>query len=394
MKKNPCAVILGSYVNEYSIVRDLFENKITEIIVIDDSKGLTSYSKMIRKFIHLKDFSSENLLRTFQELHYTYDFLILYPCSDFHIEFLREIFDKISEFCFIPMNPKNVLNSMDKAVQYSFCEKLNIPYPKTVIINDIEDLSKIDTLVFPIIIKPNKRDDFKFKVFRNIHFATRDEYLKRKEDLISIVSNNVSLLASEIIPGDGSNIYAYIAYRNKEGIILNEWSGKKLSQYPNDFGVFASASNQAPMIITQQGKRLIEAMDLFGIIEPEFKYDFRDGKYKLMEINLRSMMWHRVGNLSGVNIQYTQYLDALGIIPKKQNQNKERDIHLVYFKHEIFNLLSRKGYLQIFVNNFLHSDETHFMVFSISDIMPFIIDLKNMIDPRELIRKWKAFRSM
>ena len=61
-----------------------------------------------------------------------------------------------------------------------------------------------------------------------------------------------------------------------------------------------------------QGRKLLNGMDIKGIAQPEFKYDFRDQKYKLMEINLRSMMWHRVGNLSGVNLQYSQYLDALG----------------------------------------------------------------------------------
>jgi predicted ATP-grasp superfamily ATP-dependent carboligase len=79
-------------------------------------------------------------------------------------------------------------------------------------------------------------------------------------------------------------------------------------------------------------------MNIYGIAEPEFKYDHRDGKYKLTEINLRSMMWHRVGNLSGVNIQYSQYLDALGKTVPHQDQLKNKNIHFVYLRHEIINI--------------------------------------------------------
>ena len=93
-------------------------------------------------------------------------------------------------------------------------------------------------------------------------------------------------------------------------------------------------------------------MDIKGIAEPEFKYNSRDKKYKLMEINLRSMMWHRVGNLSGVNLQYAQYLDALGKNVNPQIQVKNKDIHFIYLNHEIINLILRRKYLPIFITDF------------------------------------------
>ena len=60
------------------------------------------------------------------------------------------------------------------------------------------------------------------------------------------LDSGIKFLASEIIPGGENCIYAYVAYRDMNGKILNEWTGKKLAQYPDDFGVFASASNEAP----------------------------------------------------------------------------------------------------------------------------------------------------
>jgi predicted ATP-grasp superfamily ATP-dependent carboligase len=115
-------------------------------------------------------------------------------------------------------------------------------------------------------------------------------------------------------------------------------------------------------------------MDIKGIAEPEFKYDFRDKKYKLKEINLRSMMWHRVGNLSGVNLHYCQYLDALGkeVVPQVQIKNK--DIHFIYLKHEIANLFGRRRYFSTFIKNIRDSDETHIAIYDRKDIEPFLRD--------------------
>jgi len=187
-------------------------------------------------------------------------------------------------------------------------------------------------------------------------------------------NKNTTFLASEFIPGDDTNIYAYVGYRSQDGEILNEWVGKKLTQYPDIFGVFSSGSNEAPKIVKEQGRKLLEVMDLKGINEPEFKYDSRDGKYKLMEINLRSMMWHRVGNLSGVNIQYSQYLDAIGKNIEVQHQNQEDIIHFIYMKHEILNLFTRKSYWKHFKRNVFHKNR-EFAVYDKNDLKPFFYDL-------------------
>lgn len=376
-------MILGGYVNGYSIIRELYQKGVKDIVLFDTTRSLASYSNKIRRFF-LIDSTLESLYDALIALNREYSKLIIFPTDDLQLEHLHKLYSRIEHFCFLPFNPKNIIESLDKYHQYSCCEQLGIPYPKTVQLNHPGDMDKISCIQFPILIKPTKRDDLKTDVFRNLQLDTRHDLEKNIELLNDYLNAGVSFIASEIILGDGSNIYAYVGYRNKFGRIVNEWTGKKLAQFPHDFGVFASASNQAPDIVRDQGRALLHGMDLMGIVEPEFKYDSRDGKYKLMEINLRSMMWHRVGNLSGVNIQYTQYLDAIGEEASLQHQYKKTDIHLVYFKHELYNLLTRSNYLHVFYNNIFKSNETHFAVFSADDIFPCMIDMKIVL--RKILR--------
>lgn len=374
MAVKTCAIVLGGYINGYSIIRELHEKGVGDIILIDTSRSLGSFSNKISEYYIMKK-DPLSLLHCLDSLHQTYDWIIPFPTNDLFLEYLYKIHEEIRNFCFLPFNEKNLRQSMDKNRQYAFCEKSGVPYPKTLPLKESGDLKKLGSLRLPLIIKPIKREDLNVQVFRNLQIYSDKDLQVALTKLEAYLTNGISFLASEIVPGEGSNIFAYVTYRNRDGKILNEWTGRKLSQFPNEFGVFASASNKASDEILKQGRILVEGMDLMGIVEPEFKYDARDGRYKLMEINLRSMMWHRAGNLSGVNLQYTQYLDAIGKKPEMQVQEKKKDIHFVYFQHEFYNLITRKGYARTFRKNLFESDETHYAVFTWSDLLPAIVDI-------------------
>ena len=377
MKKISCALILGGNVNGYSIIQELHEKKVEEIILFGCCRESASYSNKIKKFVLIND-TPESLYREIKRLHEEYEKIVVFPTNDLQLENLHKLCNKISSFCFLPFNQDNLLLCLDKFVQYSYCEQIGIPYPKTIYIQEKKDLEKIGLIQFPILLKPAQREDLKIRIFRNMKINKPEELRNIKSKMENYLDAGIKFLASEIIPGDESCLYAYVAYRDMKGRILNEWTGKKLAQYPDSFGVFSSASNKAPEEVRIQGRALLNGMDIKGIAEPEFKYDSRDKKYKLMEINLRSMMWHRVGNLSGVNLQYVQYLDALGKNVNPQIQVKNKDIHFIYLNHEIINLILRRKYLPIFMKNIWSSTESYIAVYDKRDIKPFLKDSIDM----------------
>ena len=373
-KEKTYSLVLGGYVNGYSIIKELYDKDIRNIALFDYSKQcLARFSNKITYFkIINKD--SKSLIKAILQLKSKCDYIIIYPTDDLQLELLNTIYNEIYSFCFLPFNQNNISKTLDKIVQYSFCEKYDIPYPITQLIEKKDDINNIKDMIFPVIVKPNKRNDITTDVFRNMLLNDINDYKENKKILSSYLDRKHSFIASELIPGDDANIYAYVGYRSQAGQILNEWIGKKLGQYPDNCGVFSSASNEAPEIIRIQGRKLLEKMDLKGICEPEFKYDSRDDKYKLMEVNLRSMMWHRVGNLSGINIQYSQYLDATNQTVQLQPQNREEIIHYVYMKHEIHNLFFRKKYWGYFKHNVFGCNNRAFAIFEVRDIKPFLFD--------------------
>jgi D-aspartate ligase len=372
--KRHCAVVLGGYVNGYNIIRELYELGVRDIYLLDYSAGLGSRSNKIKGFTIVRKGDAFSLLYALERIHEKYDYLILFPTDDSAAEVLAKCHDELSNYCFIPLNPKNFFWCLDKRRQYQACKSLGVPVPKTVYIERAEDLAGIPRLSFPVIVKPATRKDMSSDVFRSLYLDNFREFKRHEAELAGFVGCGIGFLASEVISGSARNIFSYMGYRSKNGRILNEWVGRKLSQYPHDFGVFASASNECPAIVAEQGRALLNGMDLYGINQCEFKHDARDGCYKLMEINLRSMMWHRVGNRTGVTIQYTQYLDAMGLEVPRQSQIQDRVVHLIYLKHELVNLVTRKGYLRVLLQNLFACDERSFAVFDYTDLRPFLFD--------------------
>ncbi len=376
-KRRILSVVFGSHFNSYSILQELQSQNVEDIVLIYSHAGLASYSNIpVEKIKVQGDFDSYYYVLL--NLGSRYEKLILFPSDDLHIEFFYRYYDQLLEFCYIPLNPDTYQYSIEKFNQYKACEELSIPYPKSILVNSEEDIEGISGIEFPMIIKPLQREDLKIDLFRNIVLHTKDEWNKNLNRIVEVLKGGVKLIISEIIPGDtNGTIYAYCGFRSPLGShkILNQWTGKKLSQHPDDYGVFSSASNEAPEEVRQYGEKLIEKLNLYGFIEPEFKYDERDGKYKLMEINLRPMMWNRMGYLSGVKLHYTAWLDANEMGIEKYEQDDSRIVHFYYLRHELNNLKRRQGYWKVFRYNLFGGDKNVMAIFNFKDIKPFLFDL-------------------
>ena len=373
-----CSLVLGGHINGYSIVKELFEEALCPVVLFDYGPCIARYSNKV-VYKRVIDKTPDSLLREIKKLGEKFQKIVVFPTDDLQLINLNIIHEDIKSYCYLPFNPRTLLQSSDKFFQYKLCAKLGIPFPRSFRASSAADLNNISNLAFPILIKPLVRDDLNCEVFRNMYIDSMFTFSSARKTLLSWINKGVKFLVSEYVPGDDTNIYAYTCFRSQEGLILNEWTGKKLTQYPDNYCVFCSSSNEAPEKVLTQGRKLVKALDIYGIVEPEFKYDMRDQTYKLMEVNLRSMMWHRTGSISNVKLQKTQYCYALGKSCEKYQQIKDQRIHFVLMLHEIPNLISRKGYWRFFVQNLFDCDKRVWAVFEWHDLLPFFFSLKLLL---------------
>lgn len=382
--QTPCAVVLGGHVNGYSVIQELAAGGIKDIHLVIYAKAggippLATKSKYVKQ-VHRMEKSAESLKAVLETIHREHDWLVLYPTDDYQMELLCHLYHDLESFCFPPVDPVKSLKYQDKFEQYRMCDALGVSYPRTVLLEDASGFEGLKDFMWPVIIKPVTRKDISVKLFRLKTYASMDELGAASQEYAGYFSQGHRFIASEVIPGDGSSLFSHVAYLDRNGKILNDWSGRKYSQRPDDFGVFATACNIAPDEVSELGRKLVEGIGLVGFMQTEFKYDSRDGRYKLMEINLRPHMWNRVGFLSGVRLDQTHWRYALGEDVEKQPQDTSRDIRFAYFRHELQNFLEYGRAYRARQKKFLHGgDELVWAVYDRGDIKPFLSDSLNAI---------------
>ena len=363
-----CAVVLGGYVNGWGAVRSLHEAGVQAIAVVDAQRMPAHHSKKVSQAIVSKP-SSEGLLNCLHNLHKRYEQLVLFPTSDSYVTLLDSISDQIADYCYLPFRPGSVIAAMDKRVQYEAAARVGVHTPETVMIRTPSDLGTLSP-TSDYVLKPAWSGT-------GLPRATRlpqRHHSNGYAPLLPLLADGHPFLASEIVPGGDRHVYAYTAFRSREGTITGHFVGRKLGQYPRDFGVMSSAEALVGHhSLAQQGRRLIEELDLIGICEPEFKWDRRDGEYKLMEVNVRSMMWHRAGALAGVNLHAHQMADALGQEPPTATGRSPA--RLVYLAHEVANLIYRNGYLPRFRDNVFGVKDREFAFWDPTDRGPLVASI-------------------
>jgi predicted ATP-grasp superfamily ATP-dependent carboligase len=377
------AIVIGAYVNGYHVIKALGQGKIPTI-AIDFKKSPGLYSKYVTQAI-VADYAAqedvllETLLKVGAQLSKKG---ILYPTHDHHTKLFASNYEALSKYYYVPVNPGSLFNIISKEYQYQVCAKIGIPFPKSFFLRQIQDINQMleasEEVLYPLIIKPFSRA--KNSALGN---SFRVKEIKNRQELVefsALLREQIStgFLVSEVIPGEPDQIWAYTGYCDQNSEIIAGWTGRKLTQRPYYFGVFSTARYVKNATVEAQGIALLKAFKHIGVGEPEFKYDARDQKYKLMETNPRYMMWHGLALQGGMNLPLIQYYHLIGdqrnftLLPRTQS---ETTAHIVFMNHEWMNILDHKPRLK-FIRNAIRAlflPNKTWGIFDVKDVRPYLV---------------------
>jgi predicted ATP-grasp superfamily ATP-dependent carboligase len=89
---------------------------------------------------------------------------------------------------------------------------------------------------------------------------------------------------------------------------------RRLRQWPHDLGRSTTLVETASVpSLVEPSERFLRAIDYYGLVEIEYKYDVRDGRYKLLDVNPRTWGYHSVGAAAGVDFAFMLFVDQLGL---------------------------------------------------------------------------------
>jgi D-aspartate ligase len=177
-------------------------------------------------------------------------------------------------------------------------------------LRDLDAVRRLDCR-FPVVVKPAFRqgaEAFQAKAWRA---DDRDMLLALYRKASALIGGE-AVIVQEWVQGNGMAQYSYAALCER-GRPLASLVARRRRQHPIDFGrssTFVESIEQPQ--VEELACRFLKSLDYTGIAEVEFKYDARDDRYKLLDINGRFWTWCGLGAPAGVDFPYLAWRQALG----------------------------------------------------------------------------------
>ncbi|MGI8992314.1 MAG: carboxylate--amine ligase [Bryobacteraceae bacterium] len=235
---------------------------------------------------------------------------ILIPTTDFGASFVAAHAGRLREWFRFQDMPFDLVQSLaDKKEMFLLAKRLGIPTAECLFPNSEEDVLEYgERAMFPVMFKGI--DGVRLERFlgrRMFIVEGAAELLKRYESLPESERENVML--QEYIPGDAE----VCCYFNRKSECLIGFAGHKIRLFPTYTGATSLGvcrGNEAVETITRQ---FMKAVRYQGILDIGYRYDARDGKYKVIDVNPRIGATFRlfVGE-NGMDVARAMYLDLTG----------------------------------------------------------------------------------
>lgn len=293
-------LIIGTDINAYTMARcahELYGKKV-DLIGKEEMK-FTSLSSITNILYEPNLWDKETFKKTLKEYAEKQNGkkILLIATNDTYVRFIVENEKYLKKWYIFNYPTVEIMDNFLKKDKFYEAYKNQLPLPQTYIYTcPGGNLDKMN-LSYPIIIKPGNGVlyyKYKFEGQSKVYKA------KTKEELLSIIEKiensgyDDMLILQEFIEGDDSKLFDCMFYVSKKGkaqlatfaqIGLQEHTHTGIGNCTvlmNGYSEYGIDTN-----IVQELKKFLEEIKYTGFAEFDLKYDQKDKKYKVLEINPR-----------------------------------------------------------------------------------------------------------
>ena len=203
---------------------------------------------------------------------------------------------------------------LDKGHFAEAAQRLGAPHPRTICLASEDDLAAVpDSELRDAFLKPrNSRAFYARYGIKAFRFETRFQAVAFVREARRA---GLQLVLQEYIPGPPTGYYFVNGFMDRTGSVCASVT-HRLRMFPPDFGDTCYGVSIRPEEVPAAMdvvKRFLGALRYRGVFDAEFKYDERDGLFKVLEINPRPYGFIGFAARSGVDLVAMAYQDALSL---------------------------------------------------------------------------------
>jgi predicted ATP-grasp superfamily ATP-dependent carboligase len=239
---------------------------------------------------------------------------LLLPTNDESALFVARNAAQLRDIFLFPANTAQVVWSLyNKKAMYLLARELSIPTPDTLFPESRKEvLAFCERAQFPVMLKASDN------IHTSGHAGKKMVIARSTDDLLDQYRtmedrSHPSLMIQEYIPGRDDSVWMLNGYFDEHSKCLFSITAKKIHQTPVYTGMTALGVCLPNPAIESATKTLVRAVGYKGILDIGYRYDARDGQYKLLDVNPRLGATFRlfVGH-NGMDVARAEYLHFTG----------------------------------------------------------------------------------
>jgi D-aspartate ligase len=255
----------------------------------------------------------DQILELLRELAQELGRPILVPVDDAGSVFVDDHIATLARDFLLPRQPDGLAAALSsKRGMYELCQAHDVPTPLSVFPQSAADvLEHAELATFPIVAKCINAGDAPPTAPRVVIAENREELSDAYELMETPGLSNVML--QEYIPGTPETVWMFNGYFDEQSECKVGFTGKKIRQSPPYTGATTLGVCLPNETVHETTVRLMRAIGYRGILDIGYRFDQRDGQYKLLDVNPRIGGTFRlfVGD-NGVDVLRALHLDLTG----------------------------------------------------------------------------------
>ena len=297
-------VLIGSDINAYYMARCVHERygEVPDLIAAERIR-FTEFSSIVNVIYYPELRTSEGFLQAlldYGKTHLDKGRSLIVPCHDIYVRLLLENAEALTSYYVFNCPSLSIADSfLDKEIFYKSYADSGLDFARTIYYDCSVSYTEpipVD-MVYPLIIKPGDGIEYNKHHFEGqpkVFKATTPDNAVNFIDKVKASGYRGTLIVQEFILGDDSNLFDCVFYCNTKGKAeLASFAQIGLQEHaPTAIGnctVLINGYNQygGTEEVVMKLKAFLEKIGYTGFCEFDLKYDSRDGKFKVMEINPR-----------------------------------------------------------------------------------------------------------
>jgi predicted ATP-grasp superfamily ATP-dependent carboligase len=239
---------------------------------------------------------------------------ILIPTTDATAQFVEQWRTELRNWFLFPDQPAGLARALcSKKEMYFVATRHGIPTPQCCCPESRADLSVfLETAKFPVMLKGIHGHRLWERTGKKMFIARNADELIEKYEMAED-PRSPNLMLQEYIPGGDDTVWMYNGYFNLDSNEIVGFTGKKLRQSPIHTGCTTLGVCLRNDEVSATTKRFMKALGYRGILDIGYRYDARDGRYKVLDVNPRIGATFRLFcGANGMDVVRALYLNLTG----------------------------------------------------------------------------------